>query len=136
MGLPPDRVPDEEDWTWLNALAGRPEPGTEKHILRETALLGEALRELLSGSRPPPAPASAAFVSPYEDTLRDWTEDSAKSYSYEPSFSASYERIDARDLAGSKASASPPPEPPSLFPEPSGPGFQQLKQRLRAAGLL
>ena len=47
MGLPPDRAPRDDDWAWLNALAGHPEPDTEKRVLRETQLLAEALKAAL-----------------------------------------------------------------------------------------
>ena len=49
MGLPPDRAPRDEDWAWLNALAGHPEPDTEKRVLRETQLLAEALKAAMGG---------------------------------------------------------------------------------------
>ncbi len=43
MGLPPDRAPRDDDWAWLNALAGHPEPYTEKSVLRESQLMAQAL---------------------------------------------------------------------------------------------
>lgn len=143
MGLPPDRAPREEDWAWLNALAGHPEPGTEKRVLRETQLLAEALKEALGGSAPPrdetrmgllSIELSDRFTESSSMSAQDFDEFSSHNVmaSYEPLFSSA-ERI--RPLA-SAASSRKTADDDGLYPEPSGNGFARLQRRLRAAGLL
>jgi hypothetical protein len=56
VGLPPDRAPRDDDWAWLNALAGHPEPETEKRVLRETQLLAKALKDAMAAMKPPGDP--------------------------------------------------------------------------------
>lgn len=129
MGLPPDRAPEEQDWAWLNALSGNPEPGTEKGVLRETALLADALREVFHDRSPPPmdvADEGSWDERDYElsdDYELDASDDKLKGVMASIDIMASYERP-------------PPPESTVLYPEPSGNGFNRLKMRLRAAGLL
>lgn len=143
MGLPPDRAPRDEDWAWLNALAGHPEPGTEKRVLRETQLLAEALKAAMGGREPPgdemrmallEIDLSDRFMESSSLSAQDFDEFSSKDEmaSYEPSFSSA-ERISSRASALFSRATS---DDDSLFPEPTGNGFAKLKRRLRDAGLL
>ena len=48
MGLPPDRAPRDEDWAWLNALAGKSEMASYEPLfssaksIRRSALFSRA----------------------------------------------------------------------------------------------
>ena len=142
MGLPPDRAPRDEDWAWLNALAGHPEPDTEKRVLRETKLLAEALKEAMGGMEPPREDIrmgllsndlSDRFTESSSLSAQDFDEFSSKDQmsSYEPPVNLS-ERIGSR----SSASFSRDSSDDSIYPEPTGNGFAKLKRRLQDAGLL
>ena len=144
MGLPPDRAPRDDDWAWLNALAGHPEPDTEKRVLRETQLLAEALKAAMGGMEPPRDEIRMGLLS--NDLFDRFTESSslsAKDFdesrlmdsieSAEPSFIAA-ERIPPR-ASFSKASRTYSDDD-SIYPEPTGNGFARLRRRLRDAGLL
>ena len=153
MGLPPDRAPRDDDWAWLNALAGHPEPDTEKRVLRETKLLAEALKEALGGMEPPLGPRILGLVrnqvdsfEPPQDDLADRFaassslsardfEDSRLMDSFEsikPSFSAPEPIVSRASAVFSRNSS----DDDSIYPEPTGKGFAALKRRLRDAGLL
>ena len=141
MGLPPDRAPRDDDWAWLNALAGHPEPDTEKRVLRETQLLAEALKAAMGGRELPRDEIRMGLLSNLSDrftessslSAQDFDEFSSKDQmsSYEPPVNLS-ERI----VSGSSASFSRDYSDDSLYPEPTGNGFAKLKRRLRDAGLL
>ena len=141
MGLPPDRAPRDEDWAWLNALAGHPEPDTEKRVLRETQLLAEALKAALGGRELPRDEIRMGLLSNLSDrftessslSAQDFDELSSKDQmsSYEPPVNLS-ERI----VSGSSASFSRDSSDDSIYPEPTGNGFARLRRRLRDAGLL
>ena len=141
MGLPPDRAPRDEDWAWLNALAGHPEPGTEKRVLRETQLLAEALKAAMGGREPPldetrmgllADDPSDRFMESSSLSAQDFEEFSSKDVmaSYEPLFS-SEERIRSSAIFSRATS-----DDDGLYPEPTGNGFARLKRRLQNAGLL
>ena len=152
MGLPPDRAPRDDDWAWLNALAGHPEPDTEKRVLRETKLLAEALKEALGGMEPPREPLISKGLKKQVDfeaqqdeladrfqassslSAQDFDELSSRSEmsSFEPSFNLS-ERIGSRASAVFSRDSS---DDDSIYPEPTGNGFAKLKRRLQDAGLL
>ena len=142
MGLPPDRAPRDDDWAWLNALAGHPEPDTEKRVLRETQLLAEALKAALGGREPPMNEIRMGLLSSLSDRFTESSSLSAQDFdesrlmdsieSAESSFS-SVERI--RPLV-SAASSRATSDNDSLYPEPTGNGFARLRRRLRDAGLL
>ena len=141
MGLPPDRAPRDDDWAWLNALAGHPEPDTEKRVLRETQLLAEALKAAMGGREPPGDEIRMGLLSNLSDrftessslSAQDFDEFSSKDQmsSYEPPVNLS-ERI----VSGSYAAFSRDSSEDSLYPEPTGNGFARLRRRLRDAGLL
>ena len=141
MGLPPDRAPRDEDWAWLNALAGHPEPNTEKRVLRETQLLAEALKAAMGGMEPPRDEIRMGLLSNLSDRFTEssslWAQDfdafSSKDQmsSYEPPVNLS-ERI----VSGSSAAFSRDSSDDSIYPEPTGNGFARLRRRLRDAGLL
>ena len=153
MGLPPDRAPRDDDWAWLNALAGHPEPDTEKRVLRETKLLAEALKDAMGGMEPPREPlisvarqTPVADFDPQQDELadrfqassslsaQDFDELSSRSEmsSLEPSFDWS-DRISSRASAVFSRDSS---DDDSIYPEPTGNGFAKLKRRLQDIGLL
>ena len=141
MGLPPDRAPRDEDWAWLNALAGHPEPDTEKRVLRETQLLAEALKAAMGGMELPRDEIRMGLLSNLSDrftessslSAQDFDEFSSKDQmsSYEPPVNLS-ERI----VSGSYAAFSRDSSDDSIYPEPTGNGFARLRRRLRDAGLL
>lgn len=139
MGLPPDRAPRDDDWAWLNALAGHPEPDTEKRVLRETQLLAEALKAALGGMEPPRDEIRMGLLSNLSDRFTDSSSLSAQDFdessrmgvtaSIEPLFSS------AKSIRPS-ASFSRDSSDDSIYPEPTGNGFARLRRRLRDAGLL
>ena len=141
MGLPPDRAPRDEDWAWLNALAGHPEPDTEKRVLRETQLLAEALKAAMGGMQPPRDEMRMGLLSNLSDRFTESSSLSAKDFdelssknemaSYEPPVNLS-ERIVSRSYASFSRDSSDD----SIYPEPTGNGFARLRRRLRDAGLL
>jgi hypothetical protein len=132
VGLPPDRAPRDDDWAWLNALAGHPEPDTEKRVLRETKLLAEALKEALGGMDPPREDLQARFEASSSLSAKDFDESSRMGVmaSIESLFSSA-ERI--RPSASFSRDSS---DDNGIYPEPTGNGFARLKRRLRDAGLL
>jgi hypothetical protein len=153
VGLPPDRAPRDDDWTWLNALAGHPEPQTEKRMLRETQLLAKALKDAMAGMEPPWDPLMSAarrkkmedFDSQQDDvayrfqassslSAEDFDELSSRSemLPFDPSSDLS-ERIGSRAFAVFSRDSS---DDDSIYPEPTGNGFAKLKRRLQDAGLL
>ena len=134
MGLPPDRAPRDDDWAWLNALAGHPEPDTEKRVLRETKLLAEALKEAMGGMEPPREELMARFAASSSLSAKDFDESSKMGLvaSIEPLFSSA-ERIGSRASAAFSTDSS---DDDGLYPEPTGNGFARLRRRLRDAGLL
>ena len=131
MGLPPDRAPRDEDWAWLNALAGHPEPDTEKRVLRETQLLAEALKAAMGGREPPREDLQNRFEASSSLSAREFDESSRMGVkaSIEPLFSS------AKSVRSS-ASFSRDSSDDSIYPEPTGNGFARLRRRLRDAGLL
>jgi hypothetical protein len=131
VGLPPDRAPRDEDWAWLNALAGHPEPDTEKRVLRETKLLAEALKAAMGGMEPPREDLQTRFEASSSLSARDFDESSRMGViaSIEPLFSS------AKNIRPS-ASFSRDSSDDSIYAEPTGNGFAKLKRRLRDAGLL
>ena len=141
MGLPPDRAPRDDDWAWLNALAGHPEPDTEKRVLRETQLLAEALKAAMGGRELPRDEIRMGLLSSLSDrftessslSAQDFDELSSKDQmsSYEPPVNLS-ERIVSRSYAAFSRDSSDD----SIYPEPTGNGFARLRRRLRDAGLL
>ena len=141
MGLPPDRAPRDDDWAWLNALAGHPEPDTEKRVLRETQLLAEALKAAMGGMEPPRDEIRMGLLSNLSDRFTESSSLSAQDFdelsskdamaSYEPPVNLS-ERI----VSGSYAAFSRDSSDDSIYPEPTGNGFARLRRRLRDAGLL
>lgn len=141
MGLPPDRAPRDDDWAWLNALAGHPEPDTEKRVLRETQLLAEALKAAMGGRELPRDEIRMGLLSNLSDRFTESSSLSAKDFdafsskdqmsSYEPPVNLS-ERI----VSGSYAAFSRDSSDDSIYPEPTGNGFARLRRRLRDAGLL
>ena len=135
MGLPPDRAPRDDDWAWLNALAGHPEPDTEKRVLRETQLLAEALKEALRGMEPPREDLQTRFEASSSLSAKDFDESSKMGLvaSIDPLFSSA-ERI-RPSAAFSKASRTYSDDD-GIYPEPTGNGFAKLKRRLQDAGLL
>ena len=154
MGLPPDRAPRDDDWAWLNALAGHPEPDTEKRVLRETKLLAEALKEAMGGMEPPREVQTLGLIQkeisdfePQQDSLVARFESisslSAKDFdesrlmdsieSAQSSFSSA-ERIPPR--ASSAKASSTYSADDGIYPEPTGNGFAKLKRRLKDIGLL
>ena len=142
MGLPPDRAPRDDDWAWLNALAGHPEPDTEKRVLRETKLLAEALKEAMGGMEPLREGIRMGLLSNLSDRLTESSSLSAQDFdesskmglvaSIEPLFSSA-ERIGSRASAAFSTDSS---DDDGLYPEPTGNGFARLRRRLRDAGLL
>jgi len=132
VGLPPDRAPRDDDWAWLNALAGHPEPETEKRVLRETQLLAEALKEAMGGMQPPRDELMARFAAISSLSAQDFDESSKMGViaSIEPLFSSA-ERI--RPSAAFSRDSS---DEDGLYPEPTGNGFAKLKRRLKDIGLL
>ena len=141
MGLPPDRAPRDDDWAWLNALAGHPEPDTEKRVLRETQLLAEALKAAMGGMEPPRDEIRMGLLSNLSDRFTESSSLSAQDFdelsskdamaSYEPPVNLS-ERIVSRSYAAFSRDSSDD----SIYPEPTGNGFARLRRRLRDAGLL
>jgi len=141
VGLPPDRAPRDDDWAWLNALAGHPEPDTEKRVLRETKLLAEALKEALGGMELPREEIKMGLLSNLSDRLTESSSLSAQDFdelssknemaSYEPPVNLS-ERIVSRSYAAFSRDSSDD----NIYPEPTGNGFARLRRRLREAGLL
>ena len=141
MGLPPDRAPRDDDWAWLNALAGHPEPDTEKRVLRETQLLAEALKAAMGGRELPRDEIRMGLLSSLSDRFTESSSLSAQDFdefpskdqmsSYEPPVNLS-ERIGSRPSASFSRDSSDD----SLYPEPTGNGFARLRRRLRDAGLL
>ncbi len=131
MGLPPDRAPRDDDWAWLNALAGHPEPDTEKRVLRETQLLAEALKAAMGGMEPPREDLQNRFEASSSLSAREFDESSRMGVkaSIEPLFSS------AKSVRSS-ASFSRDSSDDSIYPEPTGNGFARLRRRLRDAGLL
>ena len=134
MGLPPDRAPRDDDWAWLNALAGHPEPDTEKRVLRETKLLAEALKDAIAGVEPPRDDLMARFAASSSLSAQDFDESSKMGLmaSIEPSF-------ERTDRIGSRASgllSRDSSDDDRIYPEPTGKGFAALKRRLQDAGLL
>jgi hypothetical protein len=153
VGLPPDRAPRDDDWAWLNALAGHPEPDTEKRVLRETKLLAEALKDALGGMDPPREVQTLGLIQkeisdfePQQDSLVARFESisslSAKDFdesrlmdsieSAQSSFSAP-EPIGSRSYAAFSRDSS---ADDGLYPEPTGNGFAKLKRRLKDIWLL
>ena len=134
MGLPPDRAPRDEDWAWLNALAGHPEPDTEKRVLRETKLLAEALKDAMAGMEPPRDELMARFAASSSLSAQDFDDLSSRDEmsSLEPSFDWS-DRISSRASAVFSRDSS---DDDSIYPEPTGNGFAKLKRRLQDIGLL
>ena len=157
MGLPPDRAPRDDDWAWLNALAGHPEPDTEKRVLRETKLLAEALKEALGGMDPPrevlPGPRILGLVRNQVDSFEPPEGDLADRFQASSSLSAKdFDESRLMDSIESAQSSFSAPEPigsrsyaafsrdssadDGLYPEPTGNGFAKLKRRLKDIGLL
>ena len=141
MGLPPDRAPRDDDWAWLNALAGHPEPDTEKRVLRETQLLAEALKAAMGGMEPPREEIRMGLLSNLSDRFTDSSSLSAQDFDELSSKDAmaSYERpvnLSERIVSGSYAAFSRDSSDDSIYPEPTGNGFARLRRRLRDAGLL
>ena len=158
MGLPPDRAPRDDDWAWLNALAGHPEPDTEKRVLRETKWLAEALKEALGGMAPPREPPLGprilGLVRNQVDSFEPQQDDLADRFAASSSLSAQdFEDSRLMDAIESIKPAFSAPEPigsrasfskasrtysddDSIYPEPTGNGFAKLKRRLKDIGLL
>ena len=132
MGLPPDRAPRDDDWAWLNALAGHPEPDTEKRVLRETQLLAEALKAAMGGMEPPREDLQTRFEASSSLSARDFDESSRMGVtaSIEPLFSS------AKSIRSSALFSRDSSDDDGLYPEPTGNGFARLRRRLRDAGLL
>ena len=135
MGLPPDRAPRDDDWAWLNALAGHPEPDTEKRVLRETKLLAEALKEAMGGMEPPRGDLQTRFEVSSSLSAKDFDESSKMGViaSIDPLFSST-ERI--RPSASFSKASRTYSDDDGIYPEPTGNGFARLRRRLRDAGLL
>ena len=135
MGLPPDRAPRDDDWAWLNALAGHPEPDTEKRVLRETRLLAEALKEAMGGMEPPREDLQTRFEVSSSLSAKDFDESSKMGViaSIDPLFSST-ERI--RPSASFSKASRTYSDDDGIYPEPTGNGFAKLKRRLKDAGLL
>jgi hypothetical protein len=158
VGLPPDRAPRDDDWAWLNALAGHPEPDTEKRVLRETKLLAEALKEALGGMEPPreplPGPRILGLIRNQVDSLEPPQDDLADRFQASSSLSAKdfdesrlMDSIESAQSSFSSAERIPPrasfskasrtySDDDGIYPEPTGNGFARLRRRLRDAGLL
>ena len=141
MGLPPDRAPRDDDWAWLNALAGHPEPDTEKRVLRETQLLAEALKAAMGGMEPPRDEIRMGLLSNLSDRFTESSSLSAQDFDELSSKDAmaSYEQpvnLSERIVSRSYAAFSRDSSEDSLYPEPTGNGFARLRRRLRDAGLL
>ena len=137
MGLPPDRAPRDDDWAWLNALAGHPEPDTEKRVLRETKLLAEALKEAMGGMEPPREDLQTRFEASSSLSAKDFDESSKMGLiaSIKPSFSAPEPIVSRASAVFSKASRTYSDDG-GIYPEPTGNGFAKLKRRLKDIGLL
>jgi hypothetical protein len=135
VGLPPDRAPRDDDWAWLNALAGHPEPDTEKRVLRETKLLAEALKDAMAGMEPPREDLQTRFEVSSSLSAKDFDESSKMGViaSIDPLFSST-ERI--RPSASFSKASRTYSDDDGIYPEPTGNGFAALKRRLQDAGLL